>query len=319
MFLKCKKVKIKYHAETAIKKHQTVQRVSQMDLKFDSFPEEFKQYISNLIKKKISPEIILHTLPEKFSMFKVSVPTLYNYIDKGLLDCCNLDLRNKVSRVRYGTNSEKRNTVKDHQLNGRSIENLTEDERTYRPLGIAEIDTVEGIKGGHLLFTIMIPAFSLMLAFKIENKTQEEIIKHIDYLEERLGKDFYVIFHKMILDNGVEFLDFNGLEKSIHPDIEKRFAVHYTHIYASYEKPHVENNHILLRWLIQKGADITKLSDEDIIDIINRLNNYPRAKFNYKTPLKLFEEYFGLEILEKLNLKYIPLGELDMNFILTKK
>ena len=165
----------------------------------------------------------------------------------------------------------------------------------------------------------MIPAFSLMLAFKIENKTQEEIIKHIDYLEERLGKDFYVIFHKVILDNGVEFLDFNGLEKSIHPDIEKRFAVHYTHTYASYEKPHVENNHILLRWLIQKGADITKLSDEDIIDIINRLNNYPRAKFNYKTPLKLFEEYFGLEILEKLNLKYIPLGELDMNFILTKK
>ena len=78
-----------------------------MDLKFDSFPEEFKQYISNLIKKKISPDIILHTLPEKFSMFKVSVPTLYSYIDKGLLDCCNLDLRNKVSRVRYGTNSEK--------------------------------------------------------------------------------------------------------------------------------------------------------------------------------------------------------------------
>ena len=319
LFLKCKKVKIKYHAETAIKKHQTVQRVSQMDLKFDSFPEEFKQYISNLIKKKISPDIILHTLPEKFSMFKVSVPTLYSYIDKGLLDCCNLDLRNKVSRVRYGTNSEKRNTVKDHQLNGRSIENLTEDERTYKPLGIAEMDTVEGIKGGHLLFTIMIPAFSLMLAFKIKNKTKEEIIKHIDFLEEVLGKDFYVIFHKAILDNGVEFLDFNGLEKSIHPDIEKRLSVHYTHTYASYEKPHVENNHILLRWLIQKGADITKLSDEDIIDIINRLNNYPRAKFNYKTPLQLFEEYFGSEILEKLNLKHIPLEELDMNFILTKK
>ena len=74
-----------------------------------------------------------------------------------------------------------------------------------------------------------------------------------------------------------------------------------------------------MHYLIKKGADITKLSDEDIIDIINRLNNYPRAKFNYKTPLQLFEEYFGPEILEKLNLKHIPLENLDMNFILIKK
>ena len=146
LFLKCKKVKRKYHAETAIKMHKAVRRVSQMDLKIDSFPEEFKQYISNLIKHKISPEVILNTLPDKFSMFKVSVPTLYNYIDKGLLDCCNLDLRNKVSRRKYGTNSEKRNSVKGHQLNGRSIEDLTEEERRKRPLGIVEIDTVEGIK-----------------------------------------------------------------------------------------------------------------------------------------------------------------------------
>ena len=319
LLLKCKKVKIRYHAETAVKKHQTVQRVSQMDLKIDSFPEEFKHYIANLIKRKISPEIILHTLPEKFSMFKISVPTLYNYINKGLLDCCNLDLRNKVSRVRYGTNSEKRNTVKGHQLNGRSIENLTEEERNTRPLGIVEIDTVEGIKGGHLLFTIMIPAFSLMLAFKIKSKTQKEIIKQLDHLEEVLEKDFYVIFRKVIPDNGVEFLDFNGLEKSVYSDIKKRFSIHYTHTYASYEKPHVENNHILLRWLIQKGADISKLSDEDVIDIINRLNSYPRIKFNFKTPLQLFENYFGAEILSKLNLKHIPLDELDMNFIITKK
>ena len=70
-------------------------------------------------------------------MFKISTPTLYSWIDKGLLDCCNLDLRNKVSRVRYGTCTIKRNTVKGHQLNGRSIENLSIEEKNARPLGIA--------------------------------------------------------------------------------------------------------------------------------------------------------------------------------------
>lgn len=177
LYNKCNSVKIKYHAKTAIKKHNTVQRISRIDIKLDKFPQVFKDYISKLIKNGISPDVILNTLPEKFQMFKISTPTLYDWIDKGLLDCCNLDLRNKVSRVRYSSSTIKRNTVRGHQLNGRSIEILAEEERVTRPLGIAEFDTVEDIKGGELLFTIMIPCFSLMLGFKISNKTQAEIKK----------------------------------------------------------------------------------------------------------------------------------------------
>ncbi len=66
--------------------------------------------------------------------------------------------------------------------------------------------------------------------------------------------------------------------------------IYYTHTYASYEKPHVENNHILLRWLIRKGYDISLLSSDDILSVINRLNNYPRPNKDYKTPLQLLEE-----------------------------
>ncbi len=93
---------------------------------------------------------------------------------------------------------KKENTVKGHQLNGRSIEDLSKEERDNRPLGIVELDTVEGIKGGELLFTIMIPCFSLMLGFKIKTKTQEEIGKILDDLEDKLDSYFYVIFRKSI-------------------------------------------------------------------------------------------------------------------------
>lgn len=319
LYYRCKSVKIKYHAQTAIKMHEAVQRISRIDIKLDKFPNEFKDYISNRIKNGISPDIILNTLPEKFKMFKVSTPTLYNWIDKGLLDCCNMDLRNKVSRVRYGTNNLKRNTVKGHQLNGRSIEDLSQEERENRPLGIAEFDTVEGIKGGELLFTIMIPCFSLMLAFKIEHKTQEEIIKHLDNLERKLNKYFYILFRKVIPDNGGEFLDFKGIEKSVFDLLEKRLSLHYTHTYASYEKPHIENNHILLRWLIRKGYDITLLSSDDVLDIINRLNNYPRPKKNYKTPLQMLENSLGSEILEILDLNHISIEKLNMKDMRIKK
>lgn len=312
LYNKCGKVKIKYHAQTAIKMHDIVQKVSRIDTKADNVPQEFKDYLSELIKNGISPDVILNTLPEKFQMFKISTPTLYSWIDKGLLDCCNLDLRNKVKRREYGSNTTKRNTVKGHQLNGRSIEDLSDDERENRPLGVVEIDTVEGIKGGELLFTIMVPCFSLMLAYKIKNKTQEEIGKQLDILEEKLGSYFYVLFRKVIPDNGGEFTNFNILETSIHKDLNKRMEIHYTHTYASYEKPHVENNHILLRWLIRKGYDISLLSSDDILSIINRLNNYPRPNKGYKTPLQLLEQEFGNEILQILDLQHIRIDKLNM-------
>lgn len=318
LYCKCKKVKIKYHAETAIKMHNAVQRVSRIDTKLDKFPDEFKTYLASRIKNGISPDIIMNTLPEKYQMYKSSTSSFYSWIDKGLLDCCNLDLRNKVSRVRYGTNTEKRNTVKGHQLNGRSIEDLSEEEREFRPLGIVELDTVEGIKGGELLFTIMIPCFSLMLGFKIKQKTQKEIGKILDKLEDKLDCYFYVLFRKGIPDNGVEFLDFDLLEKSIHEGLNKRMEIHYTHTYASYEKPHIENNHILLRWLIKKGFDITLLSSDDILDIINRLNNYPRPKKGYKTPLQLLEDELGNYVLDLLDLHHIPIDQLNMRDMLIK-
>lgn len=94
--------------------------------------------------------------------------------------------------------------------------------------------------------------------------------------------------------------------------------IHYTETYASYQKPHIENNHILLRWLIHKGYDITLLSADDILSIINRLNNYPRPNKDYKTPLQLLEKELGDYILDILKLYHIPIEELNMRDMIIK-
>ena len=150
-----------------------------------------------------------------------------------------------------------------------------------------------------------------MLAYKISSKTQEEIINQLNILENTLGKDFYTIFRKTITDNGCEFLDFEGIEKSV-DGFSKRLSLYYTHSYASYEKPHVENNHRLIRWLIEKGYDISKLTANDILNILNRVNNYPRKKLGYKTPIDKLEEAMGENILNKLCLTKINIKDLNM-------
>lgn len=126
-----------------------------------------------------------------------------------------------------------------------------------------------------------------------------------------LGKDFYILFRKLIPDNGCEFLDYVGIERSIDGN-SKRTSVFYTHPYASYEKPHVENNHKLIRYLIEKGYDISKLSADDILNILNRVNNYPRKRFNFNSPLEMVEKELGNEILDKLKFYKISIENLDM-------
>ena len=76
---------------------------------------------------------------------------------------------------------------------------MSKEEREIRPLGIVELDTVEGIKGGELLFTIMFPCFSLMLGFKIRQKTKEEISRILDELEDKLDSYFYISLEKQFL------------------------------------------------------------------------------------------------------------------------
>lgn len=312
------KITYRYIAKYAILQHHSVMNFSHRVLKFESLPSDFLLYISRLIKNGISPDIIVNTLPFRFQPYRISAPTLYDYIDKHLIPgVTNMDLRFKVSRASNGHGPRRTSQVHSHQLNGHSIEDLPDEEKTY-PRGYAEIDTVVGIAGHAVLFTVLFPKYSLMYSRKLKNKTQEEVKAALDELESSLGKDFYLLFRTVVPDNGNEFINPDMLEHSAVNEGALRFHVYYTHSYSSYEKPHVENMHILLRWLVQKDADIDKLTETDIEEIILRLNNYPRPLKGYKTPIQLLEEDMGSSVIIKLGLRKIPLEELNMHYILRK-
>lgn len=57
---------------------------------------------------------------------------------------------------------------------------------------------------------------------------------------------------------------------------------------------------------------MSKLTDKDIIEIMNRVNNYPRKSLEYSTPYKEIIKVIDKDILEQLGFYYIPIEELDM-------
>lgn len=196
---KCK-ITLRYIAKNAFLKHSASKSSSHKPLKIDDFPDDFKDCLSKLIINGISPQIILNTLPNKYKQYKIAVKTFYLSIDKHDLNCINLNLRNQTSRSKNGINTTIRNSVRTHQLNGRSIEDVDSDILSNLPLGYFELDSVESIKGGTVLLTIMIPKFSLMFAFKMNHKNNLSVKQKLDDLENVLGDDFYILFKVDITD-----------------------------------------------------------------------------------------------------------------------
>lgn len=131
--------------------------------------------------------------------------------------------------------------------------------------------------------------------YYMESRTQEEVVKVLDSIERKIGLPTFISRYKTITcDNGTEFLDYNGTERSVDfPDI-KRTVLYYCHPFASCERGSNENQNKLIRRWIPKGESIAEYKDH-IPFIQNWINNYPRKLFNglstmqYINTLTLFE------------------------------
>ena len=307
---KCNKPKLIYSSRYSTQKHATNKQNCIKKEKIITEPDlkNLLDKIVPLIKDGISPEVALNGISRKYKVI-ISVPTLYEYIDKQLIDCSNIDLRNKVKRK---PKSEKRipSDKRKHRDNGRSYDDLEDSSKGTGVFGSVEMDTVEGVKGGKLLLTLIEKHTKFLFGIPIESKHQVSIIEKLDKLEELLKDKFVVLFKTILTDNGCEFLDFEGIEEGINGT--KRTSLYYANPYASYQKGTIENQHRLIRYFYPKGKDFSNYTDANIIKQINKINNYPRKRLNWKSPYEVMVEEVGVELLDLLGFYYIPLEKLNM-------
>ena len=307
----CKTNKKTYIAEKAQKKAEKRKENSKPPLKIEQ-DKELLMEINVKLKKKISPDVVINTMDFSKYKIKISVPTLYRYIDKGITKISNIDLRIKV---KLKEKKEKREgKAGKHRENGRSIHDRPEEIETRQTIGHMEMDTVEGVKGGNLVQTILERKTDFVFGNKIKNKKQEEIIATLDNMEEKSEDIFNKLIKSITPDNGVEFLDYESLERSIQEGI-KRCHIYYADPYSSYQRASNENVHRLFRYFIPKGKDISRYTAEQIQEIFNLINNYPRKRLNYSTPIKELAKELGdngIEILNKLGYYIIEIDDLEM-------
>lgn len=117
----------------------------------------------------------------------------------------------------------------------------------------------------------------LVIFNKLERKTSDLTSKAlIESLTKEKAKT-------LTLDNGVEFM--------AHEEVSKQTGtkIYFCNPYCSSQRGSNENTNGLLRRYLPKRSSIDNVTQEDLDDIAWELNNRPRKRLGYLTPLEFYE------------------------------
>lgn len=274
-----------YSADIAEYKYRLNQSSHGAPLKIGKDFELVREIERRVIDDKISPCAALGRIKrEKICRTVISKTTLYRYIRAGYIFT-----RLTMNDVQLKKRHYQKATVK-RPPKGTSIEQRPAEISARNTFGHWEMDCVlgkQGTKQTILAFTERLTRFEIV--YKMPDHKAATVVRFVNKLEKRYGKQFRRLFKSITVDNGVEFSDFNGLEKSIFGG--KRTSVYYCHPYTSCERGSNERLNRELRRLIPKGADLSTISDTRIKTVETWINNYPREIFKYATSAELFAEY----------------------------
>ena len=88
----------------------------------------------------------------------------------------------------------------------------------------------------------------------------------------------------------------NGRETHLHFKLRDDLDMQTFHAdpYSSWQRGTNENGNGLLRCYFPKGTDFSKVTDEELADVIWELNNRPRKMLGYRTAQEVFNEHINL-------------------------
>ena len=84
-------------------------------------------------------------------------------------------------------------------------------------------------------------------------------------------------------DNGSEFTLWQQKEKQLHT------IIYFANPYHSWERGRNENTNSLIRDFFPKGTDFKKVTKADILEIESLINNRPRKRLQWLTPLEYYK------------------------------
>ena len=251
--------------------------------------------ITPLIAQGQSPYQIVANHPE----LNLSVRSVYNYLDMGLLTARNVDLKRKV---KFKPRKVHKSQISDRRVfNGRTYADFQQ----LHLESFVEMDTVHSAVGSSkTLLTFFFTREKLFLAFLMNRNTEGSVRLVLDRLEKRFGTfDFLTLFEYILTDRGAEFGDPDSLETGV-TGIQ-RTNIYYCDPMRSGQKGSIEQAHTMLRMILPKRTTFEFLTQWDVNLITSHIKSTPRESLNGRTPYDVALEAFGEDVLKAFQLRRI--------------
>ena len=279
-----------YCADVAERKYQENLRAKGPDIKLGT-DFELAEYLENkIINEHFSPGAALASIKEKGLQFSTEIceNTLYNYIYRGdiFMNLTKEHLLYKGKHHKKKAEPSKR----AREAKGETIESRPAEVKERETFGHWEMDSVMGCKGSKAALVVLTERLTRYgLIFRVADHTMASVVKVLDKLERKLGKNFREVFQTITVDNGSEFQDCDGMQKSLR-NRKPRTTIYYCHPYSASERGSNENMNRIVRRFFPKGTNFDEVSATEVAQAETWMNDYPRAILGWRSAGALFAE-----------------------------
>jgi transposase, IS30 family len=151
----------------------------------------------------------------------------------------------------------------------------------HKEVGHFELDLITCCQSKETILSLRELATRTVFLKKTRNKKAETINGVLRACFAELPTGFV---QSITTDNGGEFAEVEKLRASY------GFSLYFCYPYRSWEKGSVENANRLVREYIPKKTDLSQITNFQLREIAERINNRPMQCLGFRRPLALFQE-----------------------------
>lgn len=242
------------------------------------------EYIETGLKKYWSPEQISGRGKLEDDPIEITAESIYEYIY--LPENRKKELWKYLRRSHQNRKKRKPGRAKRKGCNipnRVSIHKRPEEANLRSRLGDFEGDSVVGPRQGNdgALATFNDRKSGLVLIGKMERKCSNEMCR---VATEKLSSISKSKRHTITFDNGSEFVCHEAIT------VTTNFKCFFADPYSSFQRGSNENTNGLIRQFFPKGKSLKNVTQAKADEIAKLLNNRPRKRLGFRTPLEVFFE-----------------------------
>ncbi len=233
-------------------------------------------YIRKHLQEGWSPEQIAGRMTVD-GLDSISHETIYQYVYSDQRKGGKLYLSLRHKHQKYHSRSG------EYQRRGQLKNRVSIDERPLiveekSRVGDWEVDTIIGRYHHQGIVTVVDRHSKFTLMKKVPSKHAEPVKQAILDMLKPIKK--YVL--TITSDNGKEFAYHQEISRTLETDF------YFAHPYQSWQRGLNEHTNGLIREYFPKKTEFQDISDREIINVQNKLNNRPRKVLGYRTPAEVF-------------------------------